>query len=64
MSKEGSGNKFIKTGGDAVADDRNWIARIQNELNCTSAWYKDWGFLAGGAENLDVKDATKVYSVD
>jgi len=33
-------------------------------LNCTSAWHKDWGFLAGGAENLDVKNATKSYSID
>jgi hypothetical protein len=40
----GPGGKFVKSG-DAVADDRNWISRIQNELHCTSAWHKDWGFL-------------------
>ena len=39
-------SKFGKSG-DAVADDRNWVARIDNELHCTSAWQKDWGFLAG-----------------
>lgn len=60
----GAGGKFAKTGGDAVADDRNWIARIQNEMNCTHSWQKDWGFLAGGSENLDIEDATKPYSVE
>ncbi|KAL4502300.1 hypothetical protein ABPG72_011887 [Tetrahymena utriculariae] len=62
MAQE-AGHKFVKNA-DAVADDRNWIARIQNELNCVSAWQKDWGFLAGGAENLDLKDATKEYSIN
>lgn len=30
----GAGNKFGKVGGDAVADDRNWVDRIHNELGC------------------------------
>ncbi len=30
--------KFGKKDVDAVADDRNWIDRIHNELNCTAAW--------------------------
>ncbi len=34
----GAGNKFAGKTGDAVADDRNWIARIENELHCTAAW--------------------------
>jgi len=55
-------NKFGKTG-DAVADDRNWIATIKNELKCADQWEKDWGFLAGGAE-LKMENATKLYTVD
>jgi hypothetical protein len=49
-----------KAGIDVVAEDRNWVDRIQNELNCASVWTKDWfqiyififilrGFLAAGA---------------
>ena len=38
QGKGGIGNKFGSGSGDAVADDRNWVARIENELNCTSAW--------------------------
>lgn len=56
--------KFNIVGGDAVAQDRNWVSRIQNELNCTASWQRDWGFLAGGSENLDLDDATKPYSID
>ncbi|KRX07863.1 hypothetical protein PPERSA_10251 [Pseudocohnilembus persalinus] len=57
-----AGGKFVKNC-DAVADDRNWIARIDNEMNCTHSWQKDWGFLAGGTNNLDIENATKPYSV-
>ena len=31
-----------KSGIDVVAEDRNWVDRIQNELNCASVWTKDW----------------------
>ena len=31
-------NKFTKTA-DAVADDRNWIALIKNEIKCADVWY-------------------------
>lgn len=31
-----------KAGIDVVAEDRNWVDRIQNELNCASVWTKDW----------------------
>ena len=31
-----------KTGIDVVAEDRNWVDRIQNELNCAAVWTKDW----------------------
>ncbi len=27
---------------DVVAEDRNWVDRIQNELNCAAVWTKDW----------------------
>jgi len=57
-------HKFNNVGGDAVADDRNWISRIQNELNCTNTWQKDWGFLAAGVENLSIENATKMYTID
>jgi len=53
-----------KVGSDPVADDRNWIARIENELHCTAAWQKDWGFLAGGTEHLNIEDATKPYNIE
>lgn len=59
----GGGNKFVKSS-DAVADDRNWVGRIQNELNCTAMWDKDWGFLAGGAENISLDKATVNYTCD
>lgn len=55
--------KFVKSS-DAVADDRNWVGRIQNELNCTTMWDKDWGFLAGGAENISIDKATVNYTID
>ena len=57
------GGKYTKTS-DAVADDRNWIGRIQNELNCTAAWGRDWGFLKGGPQNLSMEMATKLYTID
>lgn len=57
------GAKFVKSN-DAVADDRNWVGRIQNELNCTAMWDKDWGFLAGGSENISLAKATVNYTVD
>jgi len=60
MAASGKNEKVI----DAVANDRNWISRIENELNCTAVWFKYWGFLAGGSQNLDIQNATKVYSVD
>lgn len=56
-------SKFVKNI-DPVADDRNWIARIENELHCTAAWQTDWGFLAGGTEHLNIEDATKPYNID
>lgn len=31
-----------KAGIDVVAEDRNWVDRIQNELNCAAVWTKDW----------------------
>ena len=49
--KEGGKSQKI---GDAVSFDRNWISRINNELNTTATWNKYWGFLAGGAENLNM----------
>ena len=45
---EKKGGKFENFGGDAVANDRNWISRINNELETTATWHKYWGFLAGG----------------
>lgn len=62
-SPPSSGGKYAKSN-DAVADDRNWVGRIQNELNCTAVWDKDWGFLAGGAENLSIDKATIYYTID
>ena len=56
-------SKFVKTG-DAVSDDRNWIGTIKNELKCAEHWEKDWGFLAGGSQDLKVENATKLYTVD
>lgn len=47
-----------------MADDRNWIGRVNNELTCTAAWNRDWGFLAGNSENLKLEDATKPYNID
>ena len=61
--KPAGGGKFVKAT-DAVSDDRNWIGRIQNELNCTATWQKDWGFLSGGTDNISVENATKNYSID
>eukprot|EP00828_Plagiopyla_frontata_P046508 TRINITY_DN8286_c0_g1_i2.p1 TRINITY_DN8286_c0_g1~~TRINITY_DN8286_c0_g1_i2.p1 ORF type:complete len:198 (-),score=59.50 TRINITY_DN8286_c0_g1_i2:172-765(-) len=56
------GGKFVKQL-DAVADDRNWVGRIQNELNCVAQWQTDWGFLAGGADNLTMEKATQKYNI-
>ena len=65
MSKGGSmGGKFVMIGSDQVAIDRNWTSRVQNELNCTASWQRDWGFLAGGSDHLNLEDATKPYSID
>ena len=30
---------------DVVAEDRNWVDRIQNELNCAAVWTKDWFYI-------------------
>ncbi len=49
---------------DAVSDDRNWIALIQNEMNCAAQWQQDWGFLAGGKEGMKAENALKVYTID
>lgn len=62
-SNVNAGGKYTKSN-DAVADDRNWVGRIQNELNCTAAWYKDWGFLAGGSQNLSMENAMINYTTD
>ncbi|KAM3127684.1 hypothetical protein pb186bvf_020227 [Paramecium bursaria] len=63
QAPQGSGGKFASTG-DAVADDRNWIGRVNNELTCTAAWNRDWGFLAGKSDNLKLEDATRPYDID
>ena len=34
--------KNIKTGINVVAEDINWVYRIQNELNCASKWNQEW----------------------
>ncbi|CAD8146536.1 unnamed protein product [Paramecium octaurelia] len=63
VQQKQAGGKFVSTG-DPVADDRNWIGRVNNELTCTAAWNRDWGFLAGNSENLKLEDATKPYNID
>jgi len=46
------------------------VDRIQNELNCAAVWTKDWylfnkrGFLAAGAENMTIENATKEFTID
>jgi len=63
--KGASGDKFGKSSKlDAVSEDRNWISRVSNELTCTAAWHKDWGFLAGGTEHLQTEDAVKNFTID
>jgi hypothetical protein len=49
---------------DIVADDRNWVDRVENELNCTNNWNSQWGFLAGGVGKLNPNKATAKFSVD
>ena len=36
-----------------VAADKNWRSYVSNELNCAERWNHDWGFLAGGAIDID-----------
>ncbi|CAD8130165.1 unnamed protein product [Paramecium sonneborni] len=63
VQQEQAGGKFVSTG-DPVEDDRNWIGRVNNELTCTAAWNRYWGFLASNSENLKLEDTTKPYNID
>lgn len=43
---------------DVVAEDRDWISVIENELRFQENWQKDWGFLSKG-EDISAKPKTK-----
>ena len=50
-NKEGGGVR--RTDISVVAADKNWRSYVSNELNCAERWNHDWGFLAGGAIDVD-----------
>ena len=33
---------------DVVSKDRNWVLRINNELDSEKKWDGQWGYLSGG----------------
>ncbi len=36
---------------DVVSDDKNWVSRINNEMNSEKIWDHQWGYMTGGKVN-------------